>query len=67
MCTYGPLFGISKIKLKFETSKIDVHRGGIMVFLGFFCHPQNLPLGTSVFHDFFMGPSGAHHESILSI
>ena len=36
MCTYGPLFGISKIKFKFETSKIEVQRGGIMVFLGFF-------------------------------
>ena len=24
MCTYGPLFGISKIKFKFETSKIVV-------------------------------------------
>ena len=27
MCTYGPLFGISKIKFKFETSKIDVPSG----------------------------------------
>ena len=47
MCTYGPLFGISKIKLKFETSKIEVQRGGIMVFLaflGFFLSPPKFTL-----------------------